>query len=67
MPFEGLYHLFGFALAQQTVIDENTGQPVVDSPVKQGGSHCRVDATTQPADDLSVANLSRAPPLSSPE
>ena len=50
-------HLLALAGAQQSVVDEHTGQPVADGALHQGGGDRGVDAAGQPADRPAVADL----------
>jgi len=54
---EGLDHLLRLAHAQQTVVDENTGELIADGLVDQHRGDRRIDAAGQAADDLTVADL----------
>src|ERR1043166_6470546 len=46
-----------FALAQETVVDENTDQPLFDGPMHQGGRYRRIDTAAQRADHAALADL----------
>ena len=49
--------LLGLALAQQSVVDEHTGQLVTDRPLHERRRDRRVDAAGQTTDGLLVADL----------
>jgi hypothetical protein len=54
MLAEGVDDLFGFPLAQQTVVDENAGQAVTDSPMDKRSGHGGIHVATQTADDATL-------------
>ena len=54
---EGLLHLVGLALAQQTGVDQHARQPGADGLVHQRGGHRGVHAPRQAADGPAMANL----------
>jgi hypothetical protein len=58
---ERLDHLLRFALAKQTVIDEDARQLVADRAVDEQGRHRRVDTAGEGADDLLIAYLGADP------
>ena len=45
------------ATAEQTVVDEDAGQLIADGTMHECGGDRRVDATTECADDLAIADL----------
>ena len=50
-------HLFAFAGAQQSVIDEHTGKPVADGSLDQCGRHRGIHPAGQSADGPAWADL----------
>lgn len=50
-------HLRALALAQQPVVDEDTGQAVTDGTLYQRGGHRGIHAAGQPANRMAVADL----------
>src|SRR5690606_35881835 len=54
---ERLFHLFGFPGPEETMIDEDAGQPVTHRLVDEGGRHRRVDSPRERTDDAVFADL----------
>jgi hypothetical protein len=50
-------HLFGLALAQQTVVHQHALEPAADRPMAQGGHHGAVDAARETAQNVAVSDL----------
>jgi hypothetical protein len=50
-------HHFGFARAQQAVVDENAGELVADGLVQQRRRHARIHAAAQAENDVFLADL----------
>ncbi len=54
---KGRHHLLGFVEAQQTVVDEHTGELIADGPMDQRGGHRGIHTAGQPEDDVVVTDL----------
>ena len=55
--FKHFAHLLEFALAEQTVVDENADEVVADGFVNECGAHRTVDAAGKPEQHFFVADL----------
>ena len=54
---EHLLHLFGFMIAQQSVVHENAMQPFADRFIQKDGRNGGIDAAGQPENHFVVTDL----------
>jgi hypothetical protein len=54
---EGPLYLLALPLTEQTVVDEDAGEPITKSPVDQGGGDGRIHPPAEPAHGAAVSDL----------
>ena len=54
---EGSHYLVPFVQSQQTIVDKNTGQPISDGAMQNGGNHRRIHTTGKTQQYLLVTHL----------